>query len=52
MEDTELQDDIDIDAMLYVSALHKYFNRKFNQESQSPSISFKCHHQTIHKFQH
>ena len=41
MEDTGLQDGVDIDAMLYESTLYKYANMEWNNESNYPLMNVK-----------
>ena len=39
MKGIGLQDDVDIDAMLYASTLHHYSNIEFNTKSHAPFIN-------------
>ena len=41
MEDTGLQDGVDIYVMLPASTLHKYYNMKLNNDSNHPFMNGK-----------
>ena len=52
MEDTGLQDGVEIDAILPASTIHQYANMECNNESHPPLMNGKMSPLKNHQFQH